>query len=96
MNKSNNKHYIKRIKNITLTDNIIKFDLEETKNIDKDEALETALQMIINLQVSKTLFIDLRKTRDYIYSIETVLPLSIILKLYEIIANIEIHYLNNL
>lgn len=65
--------------------------------IDKMSAILVALEMINDLSKSSTTRADIQVTRDYVYSLEGVIPIEIVLQLYETISHFEVfqHHLNN-
>ena len=68
-----------------------------TQITDKMSLILVGLEMINNLSKSTTTREDIEETRAYIRSIENVIPIEIIIQLYEIIAHFEIfqHHFNN-
>lgn len=53
--------------------------------------IEIAIEMIDDL-ITNYSKVDLIATRGFIYSIEGIIPLSLVLKFYQLIANIEISH----
>lgn len=66
------------------------------QSIDKLSAIHTVLELINSLTSSKNVRADLESARQFVYSLEDILPINIILELYELISHIEIyiHHLN--
>lgn len=68
-----------------------------TQTIDKMSAILVALEMINDLSKLRVTRADIQAARDYVYSLEGVIPIEIVLQLYETISHFEIfqHRLNN-
>ena len=64
---------------------------------DKMSAILVGLEMINNLSKSTTTREDIEETRAYIRSIENIVPIEIIVQLYETISHFEVfqHHFNN-
>lgn len=68
-----------------------------TQTIDKMSAILVALEMINDLSNLRVTRADIQTARDYVYSLEGVIPIEIVLQLYETISHFEVfqHRLNN-
>lgn len=68
-----------------------------TQTIDKMSAILVALEIINDLSKSSTTRADIEETRAYIRSIENIVPIEIVMQLYETISHFEVfqHHLNN-
>lgn len=68
-----------------------------TQSIDKMSAILVALEMINDLSKLRVTRADIQAARDYVYSLEGVIPIEIVLQLYETISHFEVfqHRLNN-
>lgn len=68
-----------------------------TQTIDKMSAILVALEMINDLSKLRVTRADIQAARDYVYSLEGVIPIEIVLQLYETISHFEVfqHRLNN-
>lgn len=68
-----------------------------TQTIDKMSAILVALEMINDLSKSSATRADIEATRAYIRSIEDIVPIEIVMQLYETISYFEVfqHHLNN-
>lgn len=68
-----------------------------TQQIDKMSAILVALEMINDLSKSSVTRADIQSTRDYIHSIEDIVPIKIVIQLYETISHFEVfqHHFNN-
>lgn len=68
-----------------------------TQSIDKMSVILVALEMINDLSKLRVTRADIQAARDYVYSLEGVIPIEIVLQLYETISHFEVfqHRLNN-